>query len=64
MWVLEEKKQGQVIGRAGLEYKEGFEGLELVMLASLYSSYSCGTSVTAISRIFNRSVSAISHGIS
>ena len=29
MWVLEEKKQGQVIGRAGLEYKEGFEGLEL-----------------------------------
>lgn len=29
MWVIEEKKSGQVIGRAGLEYKEGFEGLEL-----------------------------------
>lgn len=29
MWVLEEKEQGQIIGRAGLEYKEGFEGLEL-----------------------------------
>lgn len=29
MWVLEEKTQGCVIGRAGLEYKEGFEGLEL-----------------------------------
>lgn len=29
MWVLEEKKSGQVIGRAGLENHEGFEGLEL-----------------------------------
>lgn len=29
MWVIEEKKSGQVVGRAGLEYKEGFEGLEL-----------------------------------
>ncbi|MDE6055657.1 MAG: GNAT family N-acetyltransferase [Lachnospiraceae bacterium] len=29
MWVLEEKKNRRVIGRAGLEYKEGFEGLEL-----------------------------------
>lgn len=29
MWVLEEKRKGRVIGRAGLEYKEGFEGLEL-----------------------------------
>lgn len=29
MWVMENKESGQVIGRAGLEYKEGFEGLEL-----------------------------------
>ena len=29
MWVLEVRESGQVIGRAGLEYKEGFEGLEL-----------------------------------
>lgn len=29
MWVLEEKAGGRVIGRAGLEYREGFEGLEL-----------------------------------
>ena len=29
MWVLEDRESGQVIGRAGLEYKEGFEGLEL-----------------------------------
>ncbi|MDE6915597.1 MAG: GNAT family N-acetyltransferase [Lachnospiraceae bacterium] len=37
MWVLEEKTSGQVIGRAGLEYKEGFEGLELgFMLGTAY----------------------------
>lgn len=29
MWVIEHKKSGQVIGRAGLEYREGFDGLEL-----------------------------------
>lgn len=29
MWVIEEKESGKVIGRAGLESKEGFEGLEL-----------------------------------
>lgn len=29
MWVLESKESGRIIGRAGLEYKEGFEGLEL-----------------------------------
>lgn len=29
MWVLENKESGCIIGRAGLEYKEGFEGLEL-----------------------------------
>lgn len=29
MWVLEEKESGRVIGRAGLEYREGFDGLEL-----------------------------------
>jgi len=29
IWVLEEKRNRQIIGRAGLEYKEGFEGLEL-----------------------------------
>lgn len=29
MWVLESKESGKIIGRAGLEYKEGFEGLEL-----------------------------------
>lgn len=29
MWVLEDKESGQIIGRAGLEFKEGFEGLEL-----------------------------------
>lgn len=29
MWIIENKETGQVIGRAGLEYKEGFDGLEL-----------------------------------
>lgn len=29
MWVLEHRKSGQLIGRAGLENNEGFEGLEL-----------------------------------
>ncbi|MDE7476337.1 MAG: GNAT family N-acetyltransferase [Lachnospiraceae bacterium] len=37
MWVIESKQSGQVIGRAGLEYKEGFEGLELgFMLGAAY----------------------------
>lgn len=29
MWLIVLKEEGEVIGRAGLEYKEGFEGLEL-----------------------------------
>lgn len=29
MWVMEEKISGKVIGRVGIEYKEGFDGLEL-----------------------------------
>lgn len=29
MWVIVLKESNEVIGRAGLEYKEGFEGLEL-----------------------------------
>lgn len=29
MWVLESRESGRIIGRAGLEYKEGFDGLEL-----------------------------------
>ncbi|GFI21843.1 hypothetical protein IMSAGC011_00616 [Lachnospiraceae bacterium] len=29
MWVIESKENGKVMGRAGLEYKEGFDGLEL-----------------------------------
>ena len=29
MWVIEKRDSGQVIGRAGLEYNEGFDGLEL-----------------------------------
>jgi RimJ/RimL family protein N-acetyltransferase len=29
MWVIVEKKSNLVVGRVGLEYKEGFEGLEL-----------------------------------
>lgn len=29
MWLITLKDSGEVIGRAGLEYKEGFEGLEL-----------------------------------
>lgn len=29
MWVIELKESGEVIGRVGLEYKEGEEGLEL-----------------------------------
>lgn len=29
MWVIESKENGKVMGRAGLEYKEGFNGLEL-----------------------------------
>lgn len=29
MWIIEEKASGQVIGRAGLENKEGYAGLEM-----------------------------------
>lgn len=29
MWLITLKESGEVIGRAGLEYKEGFEGLEM-----------------------------------
>ena len=29
MWLIVLKESGEVIGRAGLEYKEGLEGLEL-----------------------------------
>lgn len=29
MWLIILKESGEIIGRAGLEYKEGFEGLEL-----------------------------------
>lgn len=29
IWILEEKLSGKIIGRAGLENKEGFDGLEL-----------------------------------
>lgn len=29
MWVLVSRETGKLIGRAGLEYKEGFDGLEL-----------------------------------
>jgi RimJ/RimL family protein N-acetyltransferase len=29
MWIIVEKKSNLVIGRVGLEYKEGFDGLEL-----------------------------------
>jgi RimJ/RimL family protein N-acetyltransferase len=29
MWIIVEKKSNLVVGRVGLEYKEGFEGLEL-----------------------------------
>lgn len=37
MWILEEKISGRVIGRAGLEYREGFDGLELgYMLGAAY----------------------------
>lgn len=37
MWILVLKETNQVIGRAGLEYKEGYEGLELgFMLGTKY----------------------------
>lgn len=37
MWVIELKKDHEVIGRVGLEYKEGFDGLELgFMLGTAY----------------------------
>lgn len=37
MWILEEKTKGRIIGRAGFEYREGFEGLELgYMLGAEY----------------------------
>lgn len=41
MWVIVQKKSGAVIGRVGLEYKEGFDGLELgFMLGTEYQH--CG----------------------
>lgn len=37
MWVIVLKESGEVIGRVGFEYKEGFEGLELgFMLGAAY----------------------------
>lgn len=37
LWVIVKKKCGEVIGRVGLEYKEGFDGLELgFMLGTEY----------------------------
>lgn len=37
MWLLVLKESGEIIGRAGLEYKEGFTGLELgFMLGEAY----------------------------
>ena len=37
MWVIELKKEHEIIGRVGLEYKEGFDGLELgFMLGTAY----------------------------
>ncbi len=37
MWIIESKESGQVIGRAGLECKEGIDGLEMgVMLGADY----------------------------
>lgn len=37
MWVIVQKQSGAVIGRVGLEYKEGFDGLELgFMLGTAY----------------------------
>lgn len=37
MWLITLKETGEVIGRAGLEYKEGFDGLELgFMLGAAY----------------------------
>lgn len=37
IWVLIEKRSGQIIGRAGLEYHDGFDGLELgFMLGKKY----------------------------
>lgn len=39
MWVIVKKKCGEVIGRVGLEYKEGFDGLELgFMLGTEYQN--------------------------
>lgn len=39
MWVIVKKKCGEVIGRVGLEYKEGFDGLELgFMLGADYQN--------------------------
>ena len=29
MWVITLKESEEVVGRAGLEYKEGFDGLEI-----------------------------------
>ena len=41
MWVIVQKKSGAVIGRVGLEHKEGFDGLELgFMLGTAYQH--CG----------------------
>lgn len=37
MWIVEEKQSGHIIGRVGLESKEGFDGLELgFMLGKKY----------------------------
>jgi len=40
MWVIVHKESGEVIGRVGLEYKEGYDGLELgFMLGTAYQHH-------------------------
>ena len=64
MWVIVQKESGAVIGRVGLEYKEGFDGLELgFMLGAEYQHrgyayeackavLSYGVSVLGVTRFF------------
>lgn len=60
MWAIIEKQSGQMIGRVGFEYKEGFEGLELgFMLGVNYQGK--GYAYEACCAVLNYGINGLGH---